>query len=374
MIALFVILYVAGIWLFYIKLKVRPNPINLAICSVIGVIAVGTIVICWQFSAPTSSQVVVSRFTIQIIPQVKGPITKITAKPNVPLKKGEDILFEIQKDTYEIAVNQSAAALGYAEKMVQQVQAELKVADASIGEATARMGVAKTDLSKKEDANQRSAGAVSELELAELREKLNAAQAAVDKADAAKEETTFALEGAQQQVELAKANLAKAQFDLKQCTVYAPADGFVTNWQAREGTMAVAYPFAPLGTFIDTSHVDVVGVFSQNVLKNVQPGDKVEIALKNLPGQVVSGAVDSVIHATGDGQFVTSGQLISTGGIGSSGKFAVKFQLDDEKLAESLPMGTAGMATIYTKQGTPFQVISTVTVRIKAWLYYLIPM
>jgi len=123
MIALFILLYVAGIWLFYLKLKVKPTPVNLASCSVIGIVAVGAIVICWQFSAPTSSQLVVTRFTIQIIPQVKGPITKIEAKPNVPLTKGKDVLFEIQKDPYEYSVNQSKAAVGAAEKTVEQLQA-----------------------------------------------------------------------------------------------------------------------------------------------------------------------------------------------------------------------------------------------------------
>jgi len=215
---------------------------------------------------------------------------------------------------------------------------------------------------------------VSALELTELRAKVAAAEAGVDQANAAKEAAGFTLQTAQQQVEVAKAQLDTAQFNLDQCTVYAPADGFVTNWQVREGAMAVPLPLAPMGTFIDTSHVDVVGVFSQNVLKNVAPGDRVEMALKNHPGQVFTGTVDSVIQASGEGQFVTTGKLLDAASVHSSGKFAVKILLDDQQLAQSLPMGTAGMATIYTQKGKPFQIISTVTVRIKAWMYYLLPM
>lgn len=374
MIALFVILYVTGVWLFYVKLKVKPTPTNLAACVVIGIVAVGAIVICWQFSAPTSSQLVVSRYTIQIVPQVKGHIKKIEAKPNVHLTKGKDILFEIQKDPYEFAVNQSKGAVNAAEKTVEQLQAGIKVADATILEATTGLEAAKADLNTKEDANRRSPGAVSALELIELQAKVTAAEAGVDKAKAAKEVAAFTLQTAQQQVEVAKSQLDTAEFNLEQCTVYAPADGFVTNWQVREGAMAVPLPMAPMGTFIDTSDVDVVGVFSQNVLKNVAPGDRVDVVLKSHPGQVFAGTVDSVIQASGEGQFVTSGKLLDAASVHSSGKFAVKIDLDDKELAKTLPMGTAGMATIYSSKGKPFQIISTVTVRIKAWMYYLLPM
>ncbi|PQO41245.1 hypothetical protein C5Y96_00580 [Blastopirellula marina] len=58
------------------------------------------------------------------------------------------------------------------------------------------------------------------------------------------------------------------------------------------------------------------------------------------------------------------------------GFIAVKITLDDEEPAKSLPMGNAGMATIYTQKGKPFQIISKVkvTVRIKAIMEYLVPM
>lgn len=374
MIALFVILYVTGIWLFYIKMKVKPTPVNLAVCAVIGFVAVGAIVICWQFSAPTSSQLVVSRYTIQIVPQVRGPITKIEAKPNVPLTKGKDVLFEIQRDPYQFAVNQSEGAVSAAEKTVEQLTAGIKVADATIQEATASLEAAKADLAAKEDANMRSPGAVSALELTELKARVAAAEAGVEKAKGAKEVASFTLQTAQQQVDVAKAQLDTAQFNLEQCTVYAPADGFVTNWQVREGAMAVPLPLAPMGTFIDTSHVDVVGVFSQNVLRNVAPGDRAEVVLKNHPGKVFGGTVEAVLPGSGEGQFTTTGTLLDVSSVHSSGKFAVKITLDDDEMAKSLPMGTAGMATIYTQKGKPFQIISTVTVRIKALMYYLLPM
>lgn len=373
MIAIFILLYATGIWLFFVRMKIKPTPINLAICVVIGVLAIEGIVIGWRFSAPISSQVVVTRHAIQIVPQVRGPITKIVAQPNVPLKKGTDILFEIQKDTYEFAVRESKAALAAAEKTIEQQQAAIKAADAANKQAVAEREASKAELNAKESANQRTPGTVSELDMIKLQQKLVAAEASVDKSAALQDEAAIALDVANEQAEGAKAKLADAEFNLSQCTVYAPADGFVTNWQVREGAMAVPLPLAPMGTFIDTSDVSVVGVFSQNVLKNVKPGDKVELVFKTRPGQVFAGTVGAVIAASGEGQFITSGQLLEAADVHSSGKLAVSILLEDEELVNSLPMGAAGTSAIYTDSGKPFQVISKVTVRIQAWMYYLLP-
>lgn len=155
--------------------------------------------------------------------------------------------------------------------------------------------------------------------------------------------------------------------------VYAPADGFVTNWQVREGTMAVPLPLAPLATFIDTSRTHPTANFPQNVCKYVQPGDPAEISLKTRPGEVFKGKVETIVQATGEGQFVTTGQLGSASQLGSAGELAVKFVMDDEEVASSLAMGTAGTVVIYTDKGKPFHLISKVVVRINAWMYYLNP-
>lgn len=374
MIALFILLYVTGIWLFYVKWKVHPNPINLAVVAVIGFVAVSSIVILWQFSAPTSGQLVVTRYAIQIVPQVKGPIVKLNAQPNEPLKKGKDLLFEIQPDVFEIAVRQGEAALGAASSTVTQTESAIKVADATVTEAVANAAAIKSELDAKNETNEKSPGAVSKIQIIQIQDRYDAAQATVEKSKAIQQEAVVALEIAKQNALLAQANLDKAKFDLSQCKVFAPADGFVTNWEVREGSMAVPLPVAPMGTFIDTSQVDVVAVFGQNVTKNIQPGDKVEFALKAYPGRILSGTVDTVIAGSGEGQFVTSGQLVSVSSIRSGGKFAVKIKLDNEELTETIPMGTAGMCTVYTETGGPFHLISKVTVRIKAWMYYLIPM
>lgn len=374
MIALFVIVYVLAIWLAFVKWKIKPNPVSIAIAGVIGFLAVGAIFVCWQFSAPLSSRLVVNRYTIQIVPQVRGPITKIYAEPNVHLTKGKDLLLEIQPDTYQYAVNELKASLEAEKKQHEQLQAGLKVATASIEEAQARLEFAATNLAMSEEAQRVNPGAVTKLELTQQTQQKVIAQAELEKMQAAREQAEAQLRAADATIESVEAKLDTAEFNLSQCKVYAPADGFVTNWQVREGTMAVPLPLAPLGTFIDTSRVNVVASFSQNTLKYVQSGNKAEFTFKTGPGEVYTGTVRDIIAASGEGQFVTSGQLVSATAVKPTGLLAVTFDLDNPDFAQTLPMGATGTVTVYTDSGKPFQIISRVTVRMKAWLNYLIPM
>jgi multidrug resistance efflux pump len=373
MIALFTIIYCVAIWLIFYKMKIKPNPTNVAVAVVIGVVAIGAIVVLWTFSSPSSGNLVVSRYTVQIVPQVKGPITKIHAEPNVPVKKGVDLLVEIQPDTYQFAVDQTTASLAAAEQNVNQQEAGVKVAAANIKQAQANLAATKAELDVAKETERINPAAVAKLVVVQAEQQYNAALASVEQVKAAEAQATAGLEEARSTVGIEQAKLEAAKFNLAQCKVYAPADGFVTNWQVREGTMAVSLPFAPIGTFIDTSRTSLVANFGQNIVKNVKPGDPVEISLKTKPGEVLTGKVEAVIQATGEGQFVTSGTLGSAADLSSSGMFVLKFELDDEELNDSLAMGTAGMVVIYTDTGKPFHVISKVTVRINAWMYYLMP-
>lgn len=373
MIALTTLIYVGLILVFYKVMKVKPNPTNVAICVVIGVMVIGAIVVLWQFSAPPSSTLVVSRYTVQLVPQVKGPITKIHAEPNVPLKKGVDKLFEIQPDLYQLAVDQLAASLNAAKNTVVQSEAGVRAAQAGINQADANLNAAQAELEVAEETAKINPDAVSRLTVKQLTEKFNAAEAAVAQVTAGLEQSQAGLAAAQDTVQSLEAQLATAQFNLDQCTVFAPSDGFVTNWVLTEGTMATAMPIAPVGTFVDTTRYLLFASFPQNIVRYVKPGDSVEMALKTRPGEVFTGKVNAIIEATGDGQLTPSGQLVSAADLAPSGMLFVRFDMDDEEVARTLALGTAGNVVIYTDRGKPFQVISKVVIRMNAWTYYLLP-
>jgi multidrug resistance efflux pump len=373
MIGLFVIAYVTAVLVVFRVFKVRPTAISIAMVVVIGFIAIGGVFISWSFSAPLSDRVMVVRFVVPIVPQVNGPVTKIHAQPNTPLLGGKDLLLEIQPDIFKNNVDQLTAAVAAAKRNIDQLQAAAIAAEAALRRADALKGAADAEFQVASNAALANPSAVATLRLEQLAQNQIAAEASVDQAKAAEVQAKIASFAAEETARSLEAQLANAQFLLDQCKVYAPSDGFVTNWTVREGVMALPNPQAPLGTFVDTSQVLIVGSYPQNVLRNVKAGDSVELTFKTLPAQVFAGTVDEIIPGSGEGQLTIAGNLPSAASIGSRGMLAVKFDLEDKELASQLKMGTAGVAAIYTDTGKPIHLISKVVIRAKAWQYYLLP-
>lgn len=358
MIAIFILLYCTTIWFVFHQLKIKPRPANIAVSAVIGVVAIGAIVVLWKFSSPISDNLASGRYSVQLVPQVNSPISVIHAEPNTPLKKGVDKLFEVQRDSYQYKHAQATASLSAAEKGIEQAVAGVDAAKASIVKANASLSAIEAELKVAVETAEISPGAISKIKVTQWKEEFKATETGVQQAEAGQRQAEFALLAAKDNAFSLKSKVAAAAFDLEQCTIYAPADGYVTAWTAREGTMAVSVPFAPVGTFIDTSRVVLVASFSQSLLRNVKPADHVEITFKTHLGEFFTDTVETIVQATGEGQFSANGKLISAADIGSKGKLAVRFRLDDEEIAKNLPMGTSGSVAIYTEFGKPFQIIS----------------
>ena len=429
MIAFLVTVY-AAVVLTLFKLKLlKPRPYPIAIVVLAGVLMLGGVVVAWTQCAPMSGNLVTSQYVVQLVPyNVKGYVKKVFAKANESLKRGDPLL-EIDPAPYQYAVDQIDAQLMAAKANVKQSQANLDAAHANTqkagdavqqaqaalrqangalanAQANAAKWRAAYDLAKTEEAmavnlQKVGIGAISLLKVDEAKQKareqeaaLQQAQAGVIQAEAADQQAIAALAEARSGVlqagatvkqaaaalEIAESNvpgiaaqLADARFNLAQCKMTAPSDGYVVNWQVQEGTMLVPMPTAAAGTFIDTTSISVMAAFPQNYLTNVRPGDEVELVLDAYPGRVFKGSVDSVIPASGGGQLTTSGEIPSAAKATSIGMFAVKIAFDGDADRQALSMGSGGTAAIYTNKGKPVHIISKVALRMKKWLLYVMP-
>jgi len=426
MIAFLTIVYI-GIVLVLFKMKlVKPRPVPIAIMVLVGILMMGGIVIVWFQCAPMSSRVVTTQYVIQLVPYVKGQILKVHAQANQPMKKG-DLLLEINPEPYQYTFNQVQAQLQSAQSNVLQAGAALEAAKANVSksEAGVTQAQAALDQAKAAVVNAKFAvekakaqddlamteekiavglqkvdtGAISELKVAKAVQSRQAADAAlnqskagviealasqgqadaalagakytVNQAKAAEQQSSFALQMTKSNVIAVQAQLDDARFNLTQCRMYAPTDGYVVNWQVQDGTMLVSMPMAPAGTYINTSLAYIAASFPQNHLTNVQPGDDVDVILDPYPGRLFKAKVDTVIPASGEGQYDTSGQIPLASKVGSQGLLAVKILFLEP--IPSLPMGAGGAVAIYTKEGKPVHIISKVAIRMKKWLLYVVP-
>lgn len=363
--------YIGCVVLAFKVIKIKVSPVSIAAASLIGVAVLGGVVIGWKFSAPMSQQMTVKR---NVIPLLAGQdssefITKIHVPPNQLVTRGT-VLYEVEARPNQFALDQLNAQLAASREKVSALQAAVEVAAASVEAAKASQAYAKAQLDSSIKTQQLNPTAVAQLEVTVHQQEYASSGAAVDQAIAAQAEAEFALTSAQQAIKATEAQIGVAKLNLEQCVTKAPADGYIMNFQAVEGSMTTTTIARAQASFMDMSETTVGAVFPQNLVDNIAPGDAVEIAFKSLPGRIVTGKVDEVLEYTGEGQLDMTGVVPVAKDIGSEGFLVVRILLDDQELARQLPLGGAGTTAIYTKVGRPFHLISKIALRMKAWIYY----
>jgi len=370
MIVLMTICYLACVIVAFKVIKLKVNAVSIAVAVLIGVVMLGGIVIVWKQAAPLSGQMILRRRVLQVVPDVREYVSKVHVKPDQKVTKG-DPLFDILPDRFQDAVDGAQAQLTAAQATVSQLNAGVTAAEAAVKKSEADTAAAKAELDTALALQKVNAGAIAKLQVEETQQGYRAAQADDKVQEASLKQAQFSLASAKHSVDVAQASLKTANFNLERCTYQSPVDGQVVNWQIREGTPVARWRFTGAGTVQDFADNSILAIFPQNLLRNVRPGNEVEIAFKRRPGQIVTGKVSEIVNYTGEGQLTPSAMLPSAASIGSKGFLAVRVYLDDEELAKQLPLGAAGTTAIYTDFGKPFHVITKITVRIKAWMCYL---
>lgn len=299
----------------FILVKTKIVPFNLFWkCSplIVLLLLMFGLFIPMGWGAPQGPALVV-RNSVQIVPNVAGEVTDVPVVANKPLKAGE-LLFKIDPVPYQAQVDTIGAQLKFEElRLSQMTQLEL------------------SDSGRAFDVQQR-----------------------------------------QSEVDKLKGQLRGANYNLEQTVVRAPSDGYVTNLGLMKGARVANLPLSPVMAFIDTSQT-IVGVEIQQIYtRYIDPGQDVEVTFKVFPGQVFKGKVESVLEATAAGQVQVSGAAVTPRQV-TAAPFVVRVKLADDKLAASLPAGTAGDAAIYTGHVKPSHIIRKVILRQIAIVNYVNP-
>lgn len=87
MIAFLILIYASFYFLVFGKGLVKTNARNISIFVGVGVVLVGIIIFMWLTYAPTTKDGRTFQYVVQIVPNVAGPVTEVTADALVPLKK-----------------------------------------------------------------------------------------------------------------------------------------------------------------------------------------------------------------------------------------------------------------------------------------------
>jgi multidrug resistance efflux pump len=395
-------IYSAIVWLVFIKMKWLPwNTASQVTVVIIPIVALTALILGLNVVAPSSADVRVIKYVVNVVPQVRGRVIEVPVEPNRPVRKGE-VLFKLDPTPYELAVKALEAQLANAQASARELDEQLIGAQGKVAEARsaiqqaeartkevqARLDLARTRVTQNQELVRTGAGDRFALERAEtdareLEAQLDMARSVVAQARSAETQALASERQIRQRIggkvgdEYApvaqiRAQLENARWELEQTTVYAPANGYAINVQLRPGAFTAAFPVTPAMTFVEDEY-QVIALYAQNELFLVEPGNEAEFTLNNYPGRIIKAKVDSIVWAQGQGQVPISTQLPMTGyGPMPPNRFPVKLTVAERDAALFLPAGAVGGGAIYTEHAVAIQILRRIILRVGAKLDYLV--
>ena len=346
-------IYAFFVWLIFFKFKWLPwNITSQVIVITIPIIALTTLILVLNVVAPSSHDVRVVNYYVQIVPRVAGRVVSVPIEPNRHIKKG-DVLLKIDPTPFELEIAAGEASL-------RSLQEQLKSTVAGNGVIGSQLELAQKRVAQYTELAASGAGNKFDLEQAEaevanLQSKTTSAAAGEDQIKA--------------QVAQAESQLAASKWKLDQATVYAPADGTVVNLQLREGSYAVPIAASVAMTFVEDEQW-VMAFYSQNELREVKSGQEAEIALRTYPGHIIKCKVDSVVWASGEGMLPIAGMVPNAPA--AEGRFPVRLVLDGKDKDLFLPAGARGQGAIYTDSGKMIHILRKVIIRVGTKMDWLV--
>ncbi len=380
MLELLIAIYAGVCWLLIKKLKLIPwnfkTQIVVYTIPIFGTIA---LLLSLNYFCPITSDVTVGNRSVDINSQILGRVKKVYVKTNQEVKKG-DTLFVLDKAPFELEIKALEAQLSNMQSTITSYSSDLSASRKNIEGIQAQLNLANKRIRQYQELVNAGAANKFDLEQAianaqDLQSRLNTAQANYQ---SLMTKTFSSYGGENSSIAEIKTKLEQAKWNLDQTIVTAPTDGFIPNVQLNEG--AVLAPFKSAFVLIQKQQ-SIMGVFAQNELQAVKPGNEVEVSLKTEPGKVVKAKLEFIVDATSQGIMNNAAGMIgggTTSGLPNTakaqpdldGKLIAKFTIDDP--SESMTVGARGNAVIYSDHIKPLHMIRKVMVRINSKLNYFI--
>jgi multidrug resistance efflux pump len=310
--------------------------------------------------------------TTPIMPTVKGRVIDVPVKPNEPLKDG-DVLFRIDPQPYQYAVDQKKALLAEAEQVVKQLKATYDQALATVEKVKVQLKLAQDEYARQLTLFERKVIAQAALDVATRN--IDGAKQALSEAESAAEKARLAYEseigGVNTTVARLQAELADAQYNLDQTVTRAPGPGYVTQMALRPGMYVIPAPLRPVMVFVHKDDQELAAGFQQNALQRVRAGDEAEIAFDALPGQILKGEVKYVLDAIALGQLQATGVMQDMGAPLPGGRAVAVIGISDDTSGYNLPGGSAAQVAVYTPFAHHFAIIRRILLRMRSWENYV---
>ena len=233
---------------------------------------------------------------VSVSAQVNGQIVQVFVRDGARVKRG-DVLYRIDPQPYQVALEQAQAQLANAQLQTTQLRTQAAGTGADIIGEEANLKIKQNALGRQQALLKQGFTTRADYEDA-LNEVKTAEQDVADaRARAANAHAALA-PGQQPQIAQAKAAVDKARLDLERTTVRAPMDGIVENADNLQiGQMAVVG--VGMLSLVHSTTAWVEANFKEKDVGRMVPGQRAMIEVDAYPGIDFPAHVESIGAGTG---------------------------------------------------------------------------
>jgi multidrug resistance efflux pump len=324
---------------------------------------------------PYTDQGRVRALVTPIVPQVSGYLTEVNVRLHSIVDEGE-VLFQIDRRPYELAVKAAEANLDMAAQQVGAQTATVKSATARLGVARAQLDRAQRNFNRTQNILARNPGALSQADKDRAETALDQALERVTSAEAELQRAKEQLgdEGPDNpQLRAAFTALERAQLDLAFTSLHAPDRGVIESFNVDVGFYA--QPGQALATFVSSEGLWIQADMRENNIANIEAGDRVEFALDAAPGRVFEGTVRSVGYGVSTDGGIDRGDLPTVssaqGWLRDPQRFPVIIGLDSPETEGLVRAGGQADVVVYTGRHPILNTIARWRIRLRSWVSYV---
>lgn len=283
---------------------------------------------------------------VGITTDVSGIVDKINVHENETVKAGQ-VLFNLQSDTFKIALDGAKAQLGVQRNQIANLKASYQQSLAEITQAEADLPYYQDQFDRQQ--NLVNNGSATQSAYDEAKHNLEVAQQKVSVAKAEASTTLAQLGGnADQPVEenplflQAKSNVDNAQRELDHSVVKAPFDGVVTNVNALQvGSYLQASQQA--FSLVSTNNLWIAASPKETELTYVKPGQEATVYVDTYPGVAWKGKVESISPASGSSFSLLPAQNTTGNWVKVVQRIPMRVSIEDQ---QGKPPLRVGMSTV----------------------------
>ena len=295
----------------------------LIVALVVGVVALFFFLEYRRTHVTTDDAFVDGRIHV-VASKVPGTVLALHVKDNQFVNKDEPVL-DIDPVDYRVALQEAQANLEMEKARLTEVQSRVETTRKQLMEIRASLDASRSALKAQEalawkaDADLKRAEPlikeqivtqeyydqrktnqdVAVAQVKSARENVNRLEGSVEAQKSLIRQMEAAVAPQQALIQQREALVEKAKLNLGYTKILAPASGYVTKRSAEVGNQVQAGQPLLAVVPLAQEQIWITANYKETELRNVKPGQKVEIKVDTYPGKVFHGRVNSIMAGTG---------------------------------------------------------------------------